>query len=262
MAKPNSACSVEGCAKNAHSRGWCATHYQRWSQTGDPLRPCKTCGIDVIKLGDRTYCSDECKPECRIEACTRRIQVSRDVCPMHHKTNRMRGGNDPSRTWATSKVCVVCGATDWPDNGRRSHCSGSCQAMDSRWNLAGKERPEAAVCILCSRDISLARRDGRFQRADIMYCRDCGRDSRDARRFVQYGVRPEEYESALACGCQICGKVIPALDVDHDHDCCPANRRSCGECVRGFLCGDCNRALGLFRDDVESLKKAVAYLTR
>ena len=95
-----------------------------------------------------------------------------------------------------------------------------------------------------------------------MYCRTCNRESPEARRFVKYGVRPEEYAAALECGCEICGKVVPALDVDHDHDCCPLNKKSCGECVRGFLCGDCNRAIGLFRDDIENLQKAVAYLTR
>ena len=270
MATTDYTCSVENCEKKRFSRGWCGTHYQRWSQTGDPLRPCKTCGIDVIRLGDRTYCSDECKPECRIEACQRKIQVTRDVCPMHYKTNRLRGGKDPSRTWATEKLCVVCGAKGWPDNGMRKHCSRSCQVADSRHNRGATrlpggipgDRPKVALCILCGDEISLGRLNGRLQRTDIMYCRTCGRDSSEGRRFKKYGVRPEEYKAALECGCQICGKIVPALDVDHDHDCCPFNKRSCGECVRGFLCGDCNRAIGLFRDDVEAMKKAVAYLTR
>lgn len=47
--------------------------------------------------------------------------------------------------------------------------------------------------------------------------------------------------------------------VDHDHTCCPG-KRSCGRCVRGLLCNRCNRALGQFGDDIETLRRAVAYL--
>ena len=30
-------CSIDGCGKRAHSRGWCGTHLWRWKQHGDPL---------------------------------------------------------------------------------------------------------------------------------------------------------------------------------------------------------------------------------
>lgn len=63
----------------------------------------------------------------------------------------------------------------------------------------------------------------------------------------QYKMTLEEYEAMLVAQdghCATC-PITPeqngrALDVDHDHDCCPG-KRSCGRCVRGLLCMECNK---------------------
>ncbi|MHA7261938.1 endonuclease VII domain-containing protein [Arthrobacter sp. TMN-37] len=74
------------------------------------------------------------------------------------------------------------------------------------------------------------------------------------------------YETLLARqggGCAICGSSLRAdgarLSIDHDHRCC-AGEASCGNCIRGILCPNCNRGLGLFQDQPDLLKKAIAYL--
>lgn len=61
--------------------------------------------------------------------------------------------------------------------------------------------------------------------------------------------------------CEICGDAQSTLNVDHDRACC-ARAGSCGECVRGFLCGNCNVALGMVRDDASVLHAAIQYLSR
>lgn len=52
-------------------------------------------------------------------------------------------------------------------------------------------------------------------------------------------------------GFQMNSRVYHDLNVDHDY--------KTGK-VRGLLCHNCNRALGLLKDDIERLKSAVRYL--
>ena len=63
--------------------------------------------------------------------------------------------------------------------------------------------------------------------------------------------------------CAICGRMEDQDDrlmaVDHDHKCCPGTT-SCGECIRGLLCINCNHALGKFQDDPKILRSAIRYL--
>lgn len=43
-----------------------------------------------------------------------------------------------------------------------------------------------------------------------------------------------------------CGGEKGRLVTDHDHECCPG-ARSCGVCVRGIVCYDCNNIEGKIR---------------
>ena len=51
--------------------------------------------------------------------------------------------------------------------------------------------------------------------------------------------------------CAICAEVPEKLHIDHCH--------THGH-VRGLLCGNCNRALGLLKENTKSLEAAIAYL--
>lgn len=99
------------------------------------------------------------------------------------------------------------------------------------------------------------------------YCRVCVADiaraySRSGQATaIRYGLTVEEYQ-ALGNECRICGDEVAGKGrhVDHDHKCCPEIGRSCGKCVRGILCHNCNTGLGKFRDDPALLGAAIAYL--
>jgi len=71
-----------------------------------------------------------------------------------------------------------------------------------------------------------------------------------------YGLTEKEYyelEKKQNYVCKICGRRNKnmRLAIDHDHT---------TKEVRGLLCNTCNRALGLFDDDLSKLKKAAEYL--
>jgi hypothetical protein len=80
---------------------------------------------------------------------------------------------------------------------------------------------------------------------------------RDANLKALYGINLVQYERLLEQQggvCAICGRPPrsrPVLDVDHDH---------LTGVVRGLLCGNCNRAVGLLDDNPELFDKARAYI--
>lgn len=72
----------------------------------------------------------------------------------------------------------------------------------------------------------------------------------------RYGITVEQYKEMYKAQngkCLICGKPEQKLHVDHCHE---------TGYVRGLLCGSCNRALGLLKDNTDFLLKAIAYLQR
>lgn len=83
-------------------------------------------------------------------------------------------------------------------------------------------------------------------------CKPC---KREYNYEIKYGCSPSG-------ACEICGS-SPAECVDHDHACCPRDStKTCGKCVRGFLCMRCNSALGLMMDDPGRLHSAARYISR
>lgn len=88
-------------------------------------------------------------------------------------------------------------------------------------------------------------------------------------RYSQYRVTEEQFDRMLEMQggkCAICETTEPggrhnSWQIDHDHNCCPSTK-SCGECVRGLLCSNCNRALGFFRESPENVRRAYGYMMK
>lgn len=83
------------------------------------------------------------------------------------------------------------------------------------------------------------------------------RRNKRARKMMGFGLTFADWEAmlqtqhhkCLICDVELNEKTRPTLD--HDH--------ATGK-VRGILCNVCNRALGLFKDKQDVLKKAISYL--
>lgn len=128
-----------------------------------------------------------------------------------------------------TKPCTSCGASDWDMSGGCRPCRKVTQA-----------RRRLKPCGRC----------GLIDRAPTGGCRPCA--SAYARRR-SYGITTEDVRLLVVAqdgACAVCG-VAGQLHVDH----CHATGR-----VRGMLCGRCNRAIGLLRDDSKLCLAAAEYL--
>ena len=75
---------------------------------------------------------------------------------------------------------------------------------------------------------------------------------------IKYGITVEEYNNMLNAQdgiCAICGvdRIGRNMPVDHDHQ--------TGE-IRAILCGNCNRGLGMFMDNPQTLRLAADYIEK
>jgi hypothetical protein len=100
---------------------------------------------------------------------------------------------------------------------------------------------------------------------NLTYCKDCSKLVGHSANLKRFGLTVDNYidlEKSQNSLCKICNepeKHNKRLSVDHDHACCPG-ANSCGKCVRGLLCSNCNKTLGLIKDDVKILQKMIEYL--
>lgn len=142
-----------------------------------------------------------------------------------------------------NRICVTCRVKDAERRARdredRPHCPQGHEFTSDSWylDLYGNK-----VCRPCRKEVALRK------------------------RLRDYGISAEQYlllEERQDHKCAICRRNFSDLKknpaIDHFHDCCPRGG-SCGKCVRGLLCKDCNTALGLMQDLPERLLEAAQYL--
>lgn len=113
------------------------------------------------------------------------------------------------------------------------------------------------ICKRCHTDYVIDYYNKNPEKKKLKNAMNSGNDA----NWKRHHIPQEKYLEMLSKydnKCYACKNRL-ATNIDHDHDCCPGNR-SCGKCVRGILCHNCNTALGLMKDSKEDLKKLIEYL--
>lgn len=176
---------------------------------------------------------------CSVDGCERPF-VARGWCNTHYRRWQQHGDVSVVRPLRepVSRPCLAGCGVEVPTSARsRGRLCADCRAASRR-------------------DISARYRERRkASGADRPFLRE------------QHGMTEADYAAMLAAQggkCAGCGRTPPiagkTLHIDHDHGCCPQGGRSCARCRRGLLCAECNMALGLLRDNPETLETLAAYV--
>lgn len=178
------------------------------------------------------------------------------------------------------KICGKCGQEKELEqfhrdrrlkDGRKGICAACCQAV-LRHDYPPNENPAMIHrCPDCGNGYPLTLEHFHADRTSPSgfqtYCKKCqyaqgakykaGPKCKQVMRRShlkrKYGISLGEYQAMADKQnqlCAICGEKKD-LHIDHDH---------VSGLIRGLLCGDCNRALGLFRDSTPVLRNAILYL--
>ncbi len=133
-----------------------------------------------------------------------------------------------------------------------------CKACDATKPLSSFPKSKDSYtgyfsyCIECRRDLNRAQDKKRWSEKKEKLIAQ----RRNAHLRREFGITTEHYEQLLNTQkgvCAICkeSKQYKLLAVDHDHT---------TGIIRGILCENCNRALGMFKDDENRLQNAIEYL--
>ncbi len=238
------------------------------------VKACAFCGKDFFcfaeDMGRRQHCSTTCGSQAKISGylapCTKCGTTNRfpsGGCRTCLDVYRAKSNIDipepvVGETVDTSvRQCGKCGARNRTPSGQCRPCAAAYQRRLRKEHPEKVTKPKPGYA-----QAYYAKDPGRQLRASTKW-RDANYDkvrANDLRGLCRrFGITPEQRAKMIADQkglCAICGKANSNghdLSIDHCHE---------TKIVRQMLCGNCNRGLGLFMDDVELLRAAADYLNR
>lgn len=247
-------CSEDNCNKIVKSRGLCGNHYEQWRRGNRDL---------VEPKAGRWNNLDGSRMECFKPGCSKPVETQ-GLCKQHYgnfhymttrgleKGRRNRKLTDYDGV-KTTLPCTFDGCTNQEFN--PGFCAGHYYQK-----LRGEEmRPllERADCPVpgCEDTYNV-----KSTRSGV-----CRTHSGVMWRFTLTRDQLITIMQPLICSSPGCDRV-DRLSIDHDHSCCPyvpdkrGRKVSCGQCVRGLLCSNCNTALGLLGENVSRIEGLLTYL--
>lgn len=221
--------------------------------------------IDQLPIFDTSAPVAETAPRCRL--CARPARWN----PVLSQWGMYCYGNNCNNR---ERICQSCESPFVMnvDGAGTKYCSADCKADGYRPYKVGTTTVSCAWCGRATESSRKPRTNGW-----PFICNDCLTPiAHVLQRLRSHHVPHERVRRLLDDpGCDICGRDIltPVHDsrmardsallvVDHDHRCCPRGHYSCGKCVRGLLCSQCNAAAGMLRDDPALARSLADYLVR
>ena len=238
-------CTHIGCGEPIKSKkhSLCQLHYERWRRGSDMDAPRHgTTSAPLTRMKNTGPCS--------VSWCEE-PSSSRGLCRLHYA--RKRDGRDMDALPRRKRANGLAETCEF-DGCERPWCSrGFCYSHYEQKYIKGVElRP---IKERLGIDFCLVQDCGSRHMSDGL----CGKHLRRAR---QYGLSTGRFMEILATPvCAICAEPFDSfgIHIDHDHSCCPG-KGSCGKCIRGTLCRSCNHGLGNFKDSIDRMSAAIAYL--
>lgn len=141
-----------------------------------------------------------------------------------------------------------------------SRCEGIKSTKDFGKDASKPDRL-SIYCYTCVRTINKAKRSQEsYNPKRRANAHKYAKQNREWRLKTKYGITIQQYEEMFDAQDRKCGicetnksDTQGAFVIDHCH--------ATGE-IRGILCSYCNKSLGMFKDSVDTLNKAVVYLNK
>jgi hypothetical protein len=239
-------CKFDGCPTKVYAKGMCNAHYQQ-ARRGSVLVV-----VDSWKIPAGAVCT---APGCD------RPQYSLTLCRTHYQQQsegRPLTSLPPPRP-APDGSCQVADCTKTAENAARGDVLCLSHGVMQRRGSAlvplitrtpTDRLPELLArgvywCTVCQQELPVDRFIRDHQRDGIprSRCRSCSGILARANKFNISFADVDRLFAFQDRRCALCPAEPPHIDglnLDHDHNCCPDKGRSCGKCVRGLLCWNCN----------------------
>lgn len=190
---------------------------------------------------------------CTVPGCGKGPVIARGMCRKHY--SRWQRLGDPHPELDEPRACPGCGEEFTPKRTDQAYCTQACR------DRAGTRRDRGLVVTVSPvRPCAWCEQEFRHTDGRRLYCSDdCGRIGAALREHpATYGITVQDFRRMLLAQgglCAICrqpqAKHKLILCVDHCHD---TGR------VRGLLCDNCNRGIGLLGDNPKTVLAAATYL--
>jgi hypothetical protein len=188
---------------------------------------------------------------CIVESCENTKTIAKSLCSKHyHRQHRYGNTSFVKQNKQPPELCIVDSCN------RKTKAKSLCEAHYARFKRDGSSFSHSTIRSVHNYSVSdtcIIPRCNKKPHARQM-CRP---------HYSQWHKHDIDFLNILdmfEAGCQTCGST-DALSIDHDHNICSDNF-ACEKCFRGILCGPCNRALGIVKDDKSILNNMIKYLKR